>query len=285
MRVMRWVLVAAVAAAIAAWGLVPAGASERVNSFSGSCSIQGTNSFSPPANNTTQALTIDYHGTGTCSGTLNGRNVSNAAVTVHNWGHSSGGCQSATTTSPADGVMTFSNGTTLRYTFTFHFVVTEGVMNFNGQRSGTALGRGTFLTPQTPPDTTQKCAGSGVSSLPLDITMVTNNPLVSSAGGGSGKGQGPGGTPGHATRTSGRLRVAVHPRRVRVGHRTALWFRVVTSDGRPRPGATVVFAGHRARTGRRGRARIVVTFHRRGRRVARVTMAGFQAARLTVAVR
>ena len=39
MRVMRWVLVAAVAAAIAAWGLVPAGASERVNSFSGSCNF------------------------------------------------------------------------------------------------------------------------------------------------------------------------------------------------------------------------------------------------------
>src|SRR5947209_13271022 len=207
MRVLRVWLVAAVAAALGAWGLVPAGASERVNSLSGSGSLQGTNNFPPAAHNSQQALTIDYRGTGTCSGTLDGRNVSNAAVTVHNWGHSVGGCSSATTTSPAQGVMTFPNRTSILYTFTFHFVATEGVMNFSGQRSGSALGRGTFLTPQTPPDTTQKCAGSGVSSLPLDITMVTNSPLVSGAGGGQGKGQSPGATPGHANRGNRRLRV------------------------------------------------------------------------------
>src|SRR3954452_3365365 len=51
--------------------------------FAGDCSVKGTSKFDPPATNADAALTYDYSASGTCTGTLNGRSVTNAPVTVH----------------------------------------------------------------------------------------------------------------------------------------------------------------------------------------------------------
>jgi hypothetical protein len=78
-----------------------------------------------------------------------------------------------------------------------------------------------------------------------------------------------------------RLALRVRPRMARRGRRTAFRFRVLPGQ----PGVTIRFAGKRARTGGRGRARIVHAFDRRGRRRATATRAGWRPARASVVVR
>jgi S-formylglutathione hydrolase FrmB len=84
--------------------------------------------------------------------------------------------------------------------------------------------------------------------------------------------------------TPPRLRISVHPRRVKAGKRISFRFRV-TALSKPVRGALVRFAGKRARTTRRGRARIVVRLGRRGRRNARVSLRGMLPGLAVVRVR
>jgi hypothetical protein len=75
-----------------------------------------------------------------------------------------------------------------------------------------------------------------------------------------------------------RLRLAVTPWRIVAGRRTLLRFRVRVSRAfrlRPVAGALVRFAGRRVRTGRDGRARMLVRVGRAGIRSARATHAGY----------
>jgi S-formylglutathione hydrolase FrmB len=81
-----------------------------------------------------------------------------------------------------------------------------------------------------------------------------------------------------------RLRISVHPRRVKAGKRISFRFRV-TALSKPVRGALVRFAGKRARTTRRGRARIVVRLGRRGWRGARVSLRGMLPGLAVVRVR
>jgi hypothetical protein len=175
-------LTAAVTAALVGGGLAPASATARpdkkLHSFAGSCSVQGTVTFKPPLTNTQQPLSFSDDSSGTCSGTLDGRNVSNAPVKYHSTGHADGSCLQARTSEPAEGAMTFADGTTIRFTFEFTFVLTEGEITFYGKRSGSALGHGSFLTARTPPDAASKCAGEGNAELPMDLTLTTVSPLV-----------------------------------------------------------------------------------------------------------
>jgi hypothetical protein len=73
--------------------------------------------------------------------------------------------------------------------------------------------------------------------------------------------------PGLKRKGHPRYRLRVRPRSVRVGKRRAFRFHA-TKNGHRLKGAVVRFAGRRARTGRRGNARIVVRFRHRGRRRA-----------------
>jgi hypothetical protein len=152
---------------------------EKLDSFAGSCSVQGTVTFSPPATNSQQPLTVSYDATGTCSGTLDGRKVSNAPVRLHHAGHADGSCLHANTTAPGRGAIKFADGTTIPYTFEFSFVLTDGAFTFHGQRSGSAVGHGSFLTQRTPPDVAAKCAGEGLTTTPMDMSLTTDSPLVS----------------------------------------------------------------------------------------------------------
>jgi hypothetical protein len=281
-------LVGALAAALAVLGLAPAGATHRTNSFDGSCSLKGTVKFTPPATGEQQPLTADFKGPGTCSGTLNGREVSNVKVTATNLARNvDGSCNRAQTTEPGAGTITFPDGTTIYQAVEFSFVATDGTLTFKGEVSGEGSGIGNFLTDRSSPDTVQQCSGEGLKSAPLDIMLMSDSPFVSRHHGSGGRGGGGGGgrPDGDGARKRRRhLRLAVRPRRVRAGRRTTFRFRVTTSSGRRKNGATVRFAGRRARS-KRGRARITVTLRRRGRHMARATRRGYGSARRAVVVR
>jgi hypothetical protein len=282
MRARSLWLTAGVAAAMVGWGLAPAGASEAPDSFAGSCSVQGTISFTPPVTNTQQSLTTTYDATGTCSGTVDGRQVSNAPVKMHNVAHSDGSCSDAHTTAPGQGSITYADGTTIGYTFEYTSVLTEIDLTMHGERSGSATAHASSLTARTPPDVALKCAGAGASEIPLDLSFTTDSPLVSARPGGSGN---PPSSPSGGHAPNAPLRLSVQPRTVRVNQRTGFAFRITTADGRSASGAVVRFAGRHARTGQSGAAIIVATLHRPGRRLARATKSGFPAARATIRVR
>jgi hypothetical protein len=254
---------------------------ETLDSFAGSCSVKGTNAFSPPVTDTQQELNLTYEGTGSCTGTLNGRGVSDAPVTVHDTGTSLGSCRQARTLSPTQGAITFADGSTILYTLDFNFALTEGSLEWYGQRSGFANGHGSFLTDRTPPDVVLKCGGAGNDSLPLDLSLTTESPLVSQRSANSPSAPA---APGQQTAV-GRLRLAVRPLRVARGRAHTFHFRVFAPGRGGVAGALIRFAGHRARTGRRGRAEISTALHRRGRFVIRATKPGFRAARRSVLVR
>jgi hypothetical protein len=175
-------ITAAVTAALVGAGLAPGSAAapkKKLHRFAGSCSLQGTSTQDPPLTNTQQRVSFSADFTGTCSGTLDGRNVSNAPVTAHNSGQADASCLQAHTIEPGQGAIRFADGTTIRYTFEFTFVFTEGDVTFHGRRSGLAHGHLSFLTDRTPPDTASKCAGEGIAEAPLDATLTTDSPLVS----------------------------------------------------------------------------------------------------------
>ena len=177
---MIW-LAAGVTAALILAGLTPAGATERSDSFAGTCSFEATVSFSPPATNSQQRLRVSTEGSGTCSGTLNGQVVSNAPVELRNEVRRvDGSCRYANTTEPGRGTISFADGTTLAHSFEFNWVATDGVLRFYGERSGAAKGHGSFLTQRRPlSEIGAQCAGEGVSEVPMDMSLVTDSPLVS----------------------------------------------------------------------------------------------------------
>jgi hypothetical protein len=179
----RWRGSLATAVVIAA-GLMAAPAVEAApppsHTFSGTCSVEGPVDFSPPATTTQQLLWVDYQAKGTCSGTYDGQSVSNVPVTMHNQVQSNGSCLYAKTIAPGDGVLAFSDAA-FRYTLEFTYVGTDGEQSFTGRRGGSAIGRGSFLTPNSSPDGASGCSnGKGVAQIPMDLTIVTESPLLSS---------------------------------------------------------------------------------------------------------
>jgi hypothetical protein len=157
-----------------------AGPRGKGTSFEGSCSIEGTVKFDPGATYMTQPLHYDFTGEGTCTGTLNGIDVTDAGVTVHQYGAAEGTCASAHTTEPGNGEMAFADSSTLSYTLEFTYSLPETDFSFSGSRSGRAHGKGTFQTDRNQPDTLAKCATpSGATEVPMDLTLTTDSPLVS----------------------------------------------------------------------------------------------------------
>ena len=183
MRVSRniW-LAAGVTAVLVGSVVVPSAAArqdKKLHSFAGSCSLQGTSTQDPPLTNTQQRVSVSADFSGACSGTLDGRNVSNAPVRSQIAAQADASCLQARTIEPGSGAISFADGTTIRFSFEFTFVFTEGDLTFQGKRSGSAHGHASFLTDRTPPDTASKCAGEGIAEAPLDATLTTDSPLVS----------------------------------------------------------------------------------------------------------
>jgi hypothetical protein len=246
----------------------PARPGEQVHSFDGSCSLQGQVAFSPPVTNTPGPLTYTYKSTGDCTGKLDGRQVSQAPVTLEQSGHSYGTCPSAQTVEPGLGTIAFAGGEAIEYTLDFTDTGTSGDETLYGERSGTAGGQINFLTQRTGPDVVVKCSGSGLADTPMDMTVTTGTPLVSS----------------QQQAKMPRLRVAARPRSARVGRRTTFRF-LVTSAGRPVSGATVRFAGHSMTTSRAGAARVSVMLRGMRPRAVRASKPGVRAGRALVRIR
>jgi hypothetical protein len=163
--------------------LAPASAKVKLNSFAGNCTFQGTVGFSPPATNTQQTLSTWYDATGSCSGQLNGKQISDAPVTMSGRvDNVDGSCIHAQTTEPGRGAITFADGTSIKFTFEFTYVLTEGTWTIEGERSGSAIAKATFLTDRTSPDVSDQCAGEGVREIPMDTQLATQSPLVSGPG-------------------------------------------------------------------------------------------------------
>ena len=161
-------------------GFGPPSAGAKVESFAGSCSVQGTDTFTPPATNALQPLAVDYSASGTCSGTIDSRNVSDAPVRLHQSAQGvNGSCPYAQTTEPGTGSITFKGGRTIAYAFEFTSLGTEVYVTMQGQRSGSATAHATFLTPRTTPDVVMECAGEARPEVPMDMSLITNSSLVS----------------------------------------------------------------------------------------------------------
>jgi hypothetical protein len=258
------------------------GPSSNTNSFGGSCSLQGQVTFTPPVTNNDASLFYTYDANGTCSGTLDGRTVSNAPVKLHHSGSSYGSCLGAQTTTPGQGTLGFATGEVVRYTLDFTTTATGVDATLYGERSGSASAHGTFLTQRTPPDVTLKCSGEGLANAPLDFSFSTASPLTSDRSSPSGTT-----TPSHPGQ-AGRgepLSLAVTPHGTRLGGRTIFTVHLSAPRGGSVSGAVVRLAGQRVRAGRTGTARIAATFHRPGRRIVVATKPGFRAARTAIRVR
>jgi hypothetical protein len=172
--------VVGVTTALMGLSLAPASGKEQLDSFAGVCSFQGMVRFSPPATNAQRTLSTWYDATGACNGELNGKQVANAPVTMRGGVHAvDGSCMHANTTRPGRAEITFADGTTIAFTFEFTYVLTEGTWNVRGERSGSAVAHGSFLTDRTPPDVSEQCAGDGVRVIPMDLQLATDSPLVS----------------------------------------------------------------------------------------------------------
>lgn len=174
-------LILLTAALLLAQGAISvAGPRGKGTTFDGSCAFEGTVKFEPGATYVAQPLHFDFPGDGTCTGVLNGADVNDVAVTVHQYGAAEGTCTSAHTTQPGNGELTFPDGSILSYSLEFTYTVPETDFTIRGSRSGQAHGKGTFQTDRNQPDTLARCATpSGATEVPMDLTITTEGPLVS----------------------------------------------------------------------------------------------------------
>ena len=265
-----WLVLTTAAAMVAAEAMGHARA-RPTNSFAGSCSVKGTDTFAPPATNTARDLHLVFDATGTCSGELNGRSVENVPVSWHAADHSYGSCSQAKTVEPGHFAIRFPDGSIVRGSQQFTSMLTEVDMSLYGQRSGTAHAHATFATQRTSPSDISNCAGAGDRQVPMDLTMSTRSPLVSNVD-----------RPPSPRR---RLHLRVHPRAAAVGVRTQFVFRVTAGRGAPVAGTTIRFLGRSARTGANGVADIQALPHKPGRRVAAAFKPGYKVAKTRVKIR
>jgi hypothetical protein len=154
------------------------------NSFEGSCApIQGTTHFDPPITGATALHNFEYKGTARCDLKVNGRQLSEVPVAVDVAGPIEASCASARGTAPAPGSATFTVGSREVVVY-FYFLDNTGTLTefqgrIAGQTSGSGEVHGTFLTTRTPPDTALKCATTGLSDVPTDLSVSTDSPIVS----------------------------------------------------------------------------------------------------------
>jgi hypothetical protein len=159
----------------------PALPGEQLTSFAGSCSVSGDVTFTPRATNAQQPTVYSYDATGSCSGTLDGRSVSNAPIHLRQSGHADASCVQAMAFPPGIGVVEFGQGVRLPYTLDFTSKLTELDGSAYGTRSGQATGHGSFLTQRSSPTLVTDCGTTGARKAPMDMTFSTDSPIVSAA--------------------------------------------------------------------------------------------------------
>lgn len=210
-----------------------------------------------------------------CTGTLDGHVVANTPVGLLAVGQPYGSCSQARTLAPCSAAITFPSGPTIGLTFDFATQGTEVYGIYYGQRWGYARAHATFATQRTGPGVVTACATGTASEVPMDLSLTTATTLVSAD---------PGGAPGATHGFVHRLRLVARPRTVVLGRRVTFAFRVMSSGGRPIPGASVRLGSHTARSGFHGRAWITTTFHRPGVVTGRATKPGWRGATITIVI-
>lgn len=159
----------------------PAWPRERLHRFSGSCSVEGEVTFSPPATNVQTPTVYTYDAVGSCTGRLDGRSLSGVPIHLRTAGHSYASCLQAMSFPPGAGAVVFPGNVRLAYTLDFTTTATELDGTLYGTRSGQASDRGTFLTQRTGPTTPLECGTTGVRKAPMDMSFSTQQDLVSDA--------------------------------------------------------------------------------------------------------
>jgi hypothetical protein len=194
---------------------------------------------------------------------------------VTKWTALDGGSADFSPVAMANGVLYSANNT--------------GTLTMRDGASGTvlktvSLGAPTFGGMSTVGDAVYVSVGVGPPPPPAP-QQDGNGSIVafgdtSRSGSGGDPGTGPGHTPRPQPRPRARIKLSVKPRAVEAGHRTRFRFGV-RARSRPVRGAIVRFAGHKARTNRKGVARIVARL-RHGRHSARAAKKGLRGGRVTV---
>lgn len=164
---MKRVLVAC--AAFAAFALIPVASASAANTVSGECLLSGTATFGSPLGPVPGSNSFNFSGSGTCSGTLNGAAITNAAASASASGTGTLGCSASEGT--GTGTLTV-NGTPVGFTLTLAGTVSEVELLISGASSGDAVGHATFATGGT---AGAACATGGASSLPFTVAAAAAN--------------------------------------------------------------------------------------------------------------
>ena len=180
--------VMASAACVLALGVAAPAASAGTATFSGSCAITGVSTFDPPLTGTHQIIKYDFKSgspaegdaDGTrCSGTLNGKSVSDVPVKASVAGEGDLSCSSGESTTPGKGSIVFPDGSSFPFDFTFSAIATEVDFRAAFAGGGETTGHASFLH-YAPPTALFDCspAGAGLSSLGFDATTDESSMAV-----------------------------------------------------------------------------------------------------------
>lgn len=207
---MKKAFVAAVAS-IAALGAAAPVASAGTATFSGTCAITGVSTFNPPLTGTHQLINYDFRSGAPadgvedatkCSGTLNGKSVSDVPVKANVAGEGDLSCSSGASTAPGKGAIVFPDGSVFDFGFTFTAIATE--VDFEATFAGgtSTTGHASFLH-YAPPTSAFDCspAGQGIEALGFEATTdASSTPIEGTrpdpepdAGAGPDSGQAPSG--------------------------------------------------------------------------------------------
>ena len=157
----------------------PAASAEKAT-FSGTCAITGVSTFDPPLTGMNQTIKYDFKSgppadgveDGTvCSGTLNGKSVSDVPVKASVAGEGDLSCASGESTTPGSGALVFPDGSKFPFAFTFTAILTEVDFTATFQNGVETAGHASFMH-YAPPTTVFDCspAGSGIEALGFDAT-------------------------------------------------------------------------------------------------------------------
>ena len=161
-------------------GVAAPTASAEKATFSGTCAITGVSTFDPPLTGTHQIIKYDFKSgppaegvaDGTkCSGTLNGKSVSDVPVEASVAGEGDLSCSDGASTTPGSGAIVFPDGSKFPFAFTFSAILTEVDFTATFEQGGETTGHASFMH-YAPPTTAVDCgpAGAGIKSLGFDAT-------------------------------------------------------------------------------------------------------------------
>lgn len=173
-----------IVAALAATAVgVPLATAASPDTVEGQCEISGTATFTPNLTGTPGTKKFSFSGGGKCTGKLNGNSVTDAPIgaTVSNSNAILSCAGSGSVSGP--GKLTFTQGTSdpgddvvVDFKFDEVSVGTEVPFHVAGAQGGDAVGEASFRD-SAGPSTVTDCAGTGVSSLSFNATVVTVTPL------------------------------------------------------------------------------------------------------------